>query len=90
MTLKYEVTGAVIATLLMTLLDSQMGTVFGSGLGRSDFDDHPERFCAGFGPGNEDLCADLDICDDEGEINSTHGYWHRKRYLVQQSASQGA
>ena len=23
---------------------------------------------------NEDLCADLDICDDEGEINNTHGY----------------
>jgi hypothetical protein len=23
---------------------------------------------------NEDLCADLDICDEEGEINNTHGF----------------
>lgn len=64
----------MIGAIIITLLGSQIGTAFGSGLGRSDFDEHPERFCAGFGPGNEDLCADLDICDDEGEINSTHGY----------------
>lgn len=34
---------AIIATLLMTLLGSQMGTAFGSGLGRSDFDENPDH-----------------------------------------------
>lgn len=67
----YVTIGAIIATLISS---GSVTAALASALGRSDFDDHPERFCAGFGPSNEDLCADLDICDDEGEINNTHGY----------------
>lgn len=75
MTLKTSlIIGAIVMTLLTSTIAAAIPNVYASGLGRSDFEEHPERFCAGFGPSNEDLCADLDICDDEGEINSTHGY----------------
>jgi hypothetical protein len=44
-----------------------------SGLGISDFAEHPEQVCATYGdrPEMKDLCDWIDICDDSGKVNST-------------------
>jgi hypothetical protein len=73
MTLKYVVIGTIIATLLSS---GSIAAAFASGLGPHDFDEHPEDVCIKYAndPEMEDICSDINICDEEGEINSTHGF----------------
>jgi hypothetical protein len=72
-TIKYVVIGIIIAILVSA---TTLPNVYASGLGRHDFDDHPEEVCIKYGndPEMEDLCSEVDICDEDGELNSTHGF----------------
>ena len=77
-TIKYVVIGIIIAILVSA---TTLPNVYASGLGRHDFDDHPEEVCIKYGndPEMEDLCSEVDICDEDGEINSTHGFCTNQR-----------
>lgn len=66
----------MIGTIVMTLLGSQIGTALGSALSRSDIDTNPEGVCITYGdePGMKPVCDWINICDDNGRINSTHEF----------------
>lgn len=80
MTLKYVVIRALIATLRMSRVATNVNA---SGFGRCDEDmpestncrmrdEHPESYCITI---EEDpFCDGVDICDDEGDITSNHDF----------------
>jgi hypothetical protein len=68
LTLKVSI---IIGAMVIALLTSNItAAAFASGLGPSDFPEHPEPFCVSNGddPDYQELCADVNICDEEGEI----------------------
>ena len=52
------------------------GMAYGSALSRSDIDRAPEGVCIMYGdePGMKSVCDWINVCDDTGEINSTHKF----------------
>jgi hypothetical protein len=60
---------ALVATVPVTNVNA-------SGLGISDFVGHEEAVCMSYGDREEmkDLCDWINVCDDGGEINSTHKF----------------
>jgi hypothetical protein len=58
------------------LSSTTMSAVYSSALSTSDIDTSPERVCMHYGDEVEmkDLCDWINICDDTGEVNSTHGF----------------
>jgi S1-C subfamily serine protease len=71
---KYVTIGTIMAILISSTTTTN--TVFASGLAPSDFDDHPEGVCLYKidEPEWKDLCEWVNICDDTGEVDSTHGF----------------
>ena len=62
-------------TLLTSTIAAAIPYVYTSGLGRSDFAEHPERYCMSYGDDpDQDLCEDVDICDEEGEITPDNDF----------------
>jgi hypothetical protein len=80
MTLKYVTIGTMISKMIMimaimTILGSS-GMAYGSALSRSDIDRNPEGVCIMYGdePGMKPVCDWINVCDDNGRINSTHQF----------------
>jgi hypothetical protein len=75
MTIKIVMIGAIMA-ILVIISSTTTNAVFSSGLGRSDIDTAPEGTCIMYGdePGWKPICAWINICDDNGSINSTHQF----------------
>jgi hypothetical protein len=72
----------MIATLIVVLIVAglvatvPLANVNGSGLSRGDIDTSPEALCLNYGDELDmrDLCNWINICDDTGEVNSTHEF----------------
>jgi hypothetical protein len=71
--LKLEKYLLVIVALVATV---PVTNVNASGLGISDFPDHPEAVCMSYGddPEMEDLCKNIDVCDQPGGIDAAHKF----------------
>jgi hypothetical protein len=62
-------TSVIVGAIIIILLTSStIAAAFATALGPSDFPDHPERYCVSYGDTDLQRCADVDICDEEGEV----------------------
>jgi hypothetical protein len=68
------IVGFVVVAILLSSLTT--AAAFGSALSRSDIGRAPEGTCIMYGdePGWKPICDWINICDDTGEVNSTHEF----------------
>ena len=66
----------IVMAVVITGLAVPLANVNATGLSRSDIVDNPEAVCMNYGDESEmkDLCDWINICDDTGEVNSTHEF----------------
>ena len=66
---------AIVMALAILISGGILLDVNASGLGESDFPEHPEAYC--ILDEENPLCENVDICDDEGEITSEDQFCYR-------------